>query len=127
MRFLADQDVYQVTVDLLRSLEHDVQRASDVGLARATDEEMLSYALAEDRILVTRDKDFGALVFVHVTEHSGVILLRLTPQTMSETHRELIRLLDAHTVDELRRRFVTVELGRHRIRVAWVRGLAAGA
>lgn len=32
MRFLSDQDVWQVTVNFLRALGHEVQRAADVGL-----------------------------------------------------------------------------------------------
>jgi predicted nuclease of predicted toxin-antitoxin system len=116
VRFLVDQDVYEVTVELLRSLGHDVLRAKDAGLSRAEDADMLAYAWAEGRILVTRDKGYGALVFVQVAEHSGVILLRMTPQTLEATHEELRRLLSAHSEHEMRCRFVTVEPGRHRIR-----------
>jgi predicted nuclease of predicted toxin-antitoxin system len=55
MRFLADQDVYQVTVDFLRSLNHDVLRVREAGLARASDSELLLYARSERRIMITRD------------------------------------------------------------------------
>lgn len=44
MRFLADQDMYQITIDFLIDLGHEVIRVKDVGLAQALDEEILQYA-----------------------------------------------------------------------------------
>ena len=41
------------------------------------DEEVLSIALREDRILITNDRDFGELIFRQRLPHSGVILFRL--------------------------------------------------
>ncbi len=116
MRFLTDQDVYQVTVELLRKLDHDVQRASDVGLAQTSDVEILHAATQQRRILITRDKGFGSLVFLQHREHSGVILLRMTPSIASSVHRELERVLRVHPETELQSCFTVVEPGRHRVR-----------
>ena len=41
MKFLADQDVYAVTIAFLSGLGRDVVRAAQVGLARAEDTELL--------------------------------------------------------------------------------------
>jgi len=41
------------------------------------DDEVLAIAYRERRILITRDRDFGELVFVYRQPHRGVILLRL--------------------------------------------------
>ena len=41
------------------------------------DDEVLAIAYRERRILITRDRDFGELVFVYWQPHRGVILLRL--------------------------------------------------
>ncbi len=56
MRFLSDQDVWQVTINFLRGLGHEVQRVGDVGLEWASDGQLLSYAHREERILLTRDE-----------------------------------------------------------------------
>jgi len=117
MRFLTDQDVYETTVKYLRELGHDVLRARDAGLALATDEQLLRYACGEKRIFVTRDKGFGAYVFLAFQEHSGVILLRMDPLTANAVHQELSRLLSKHTEAKLQKCFVVVEPGRHRIRL----------
>lgn len=117
MKFLADQDVYQPTVNFLRAIGHDVVCVREIGMARASDEEILKQAHREQRILLTRDKDFGALVFLRMQEHSGVILLRTNPTTVDSVHQELARLLQTHAGEDLHRAFVTVEPGWHRIRV----------
>jgi predicted nuclease of predicted toxin-antitoxin system len=41
------------------------------------DNEVLQLCMREQRILLTADRDFGELVFVHRQPHAGVIYLRL--------------------------------------------------
>jgi len=115
VRFLLDQDVYAVTARLLESLGHDVSRAAGCGLSRADDEVLLSTAHAEGRILVTRDRDYGGLVFVRRLV-GGVLYLRMTPATAGAVHRELQEVLLVHPEATLRRAFVVVEPGQHRLR-----------
>jgi uncharacterized protein DUF5615 len=69
MRFLLDQDVYAITARFLRALTHDVVTAAEIGLSQATDAVLLRRAQEHRRLLVTRDRDLGALVFV---EHAGM-------------------------------------------------------
>jgi predicted nuclease of predicted toxin-antitoxin system len=64
VRFLIDQDVYALTGRFLREFGHDVVTAAELGLSRAAGTGSLSRAGQESRIFVTRDKDFGGLVFV---------------------------------------------------------------
>jgi len=115
VRFLADQDVWAYTLRTLREWGHDVIPAADAGSARAPDSELLEEAHERDRILVTRDRDFGHLVFVG-EKTDGVLLLRVTPATQEAVHEELARMLKGHTFSELNRAFVVVEPGQYRIR-----------
>jgi predicted nuclease of predicted toxin-antitoxin system len=73
---LLDQDVYFATEVYLRDLGHDVLTATQSGLATASDEEMLNQASIERRLLVTRDRHFGSLVFVKGLI-TGVLYLRM--------------------------------------------------
>ena len=116
MRLLTDQDIYQVTVTQLMEWGHDVITAREIGMQRASDEDLLTKARELERLFITRDKDFGTLVFLREELSMGVILLRITPQTVEDIHRELLRLLDEHTEEELRHLFCVVEHYRHRIR-----------
>jgi predicted nuclease of predicted toxin-antitoxin system len=116
MNFLSDHDVYKVTVDLLRKWGHDVKTVKEIGMHQATDKELLRIAIESNRILVTRDKDFGSLVFLEELLSVGVILLRITPLSVEDVHRELYRLLQEHTEDELKGFFCVIEPHRYRIR-----------
>jgi predicted nuclease of predicted toxin-antitoxin system len=85
MRFLADQDVYASTVRFLSGVGHDVLTAGQLGLAQAEDTELLRVAHDQGRIFVTRDRDFGALVFVRGSG-PGIIYLRILPSTQASDH-----------------------------------------
>ncbi len=115
MRFLGDQDVYAGTLLLLSSLGHDVVSAAQLGLAQAEDTELLRVAQEQGRILVTRDRDFGGLVFVQ-GNGPGIVYLRILPSTRNAVHAEFERVLTLYTEQELQGSFVVIEPGRHRIR-----------
>ena len=92
MRFLIDQDVYAVTAKFLIDAGHDVILVSQIGLAQASDEEILKVAHSENRILVTRDRDYGNLVFLRAIG-TGVIYFRALPKTVNAVHNEVVTTL----------------------------------
>lgn len=115
MKFLADQDVYATTIGFLSDLGHEVVPVAQLGLAQAADAELLRIAHEHGRIFVTRDRDFGGLVFVQ-GRGPGAIYLRILPSTQNVVHTELERVLTLYTEQELQKSFVVIEPGRHRIR-----------
>ena len=62
MLLLADENIPHASIQALRDAGQDVLSASEV-MARALDREVLARAEAEGRVLVTFDRDFGALAF----------------------------------------------------------------
>ncbi len=115
MKLLADQDVYATTIQFLLGLGHDVVPVAQIGLAQADEADLLRVAGQQGRIFVTRDRDFGGLVFVGGIGR-GVIYLRMLPSTLAAVHAELERVLKLYTEPELRSAFVVVEPSRHRYR-----------
>lgn len=115
MRFLIDHDVYATTARFLADAAHDVVVVAKIGLSRASDLDLLKTAHEQDRIFVTRDRDFGGLVFVQ-DFGAGVIYLRMLPSTQNVVHQELERVLKDHSEAELKKAFVVVEPGRYRFR-----------
>ena len=67
------------------------------------------------RIFVTRDPDYGNLVFVQGAG-AGVIYLRMFSSTFGEVHAELDRVLSDYSAEKLSKAFVVVEAKGHRIR-----------
>lgn len=115
MKYLVDQDVYAATLRFLAALGHDAVPVGDLGLSRAEDIQLLQIAQSQQRIMVTRDKDYGGLVFV-TEAGGGVILLRMLPATVALVHAELERVLSMYTEAQLLASFVVIEPGRHRFR-----------
>ena len=115
MRFLLDESANARIFPHLRKRGHDVTaivRDHSVGLP---DDEVLAIAYRQGRILITKDRDFGELVFVEHQPHAGVIYLRLEPSGGLKT---IVARLDdvlaqhAHQLD----RFIVVTRDLIRVR-----------
>ena len=115
MRLLLDQDVYFVTSKFLIEAGHDVVPVSELGLSQADDEDILRTAHNQKRILVTRDRDYGNLVFVR-NLGTGVIYLRTMPMKIGMVHDELEKILQTHTQEDLAGAFIVVTSDGHRLR-----------
>ena len=55
---------------------HDAVHASAVGLAQATDHEIIELARRDGRVVVTADLDYPRLVLLSETSGPGIILFR---------------------------------------------------
>ncbi len=115
MKFLLDQDVYAVTARFLSHAGYDIILAAEIGLSRASDEEILKISQEQNRILITRDRDYGNLVFVKLLG-SGVIYLRILVNNVNAVHQELLKVLQSYSEEELSKAFVVIESNGHRFR-----------
>lgn len=115
MRLLLDQDIYERTERFLIDLQHDVVHVAELGMAQASDEENLKKALELNRVFVTRDRDYGNLVFVKGIR-SGVLYLRVLPSDIDSVHAELERVLGLYNDLELKSAFIVIEADKHRFR-----------
>jgi predicted nuclease of predicted toxin-antitoxin system len=113
LRFLADESCDQAVVRALRAAGHDVTAATEEG-QRTVDAELISRAHAEQRILLTEDKDFGWLVFASQRESAGVILIRF-PGGARRSLVEAVAVLVRQRGAELQNCFAVVEPGFVRI------------
>ncbi len=78
----------------LQRLGHDVVRASEVGLSRADDADILTLAIVDNRILVTLDGHFGDWAVLPLRAHPGVIRVKVHPTSTENVIRVLVPLLD---------------------------------
>lgn len=76
MRFLLDENQSPLLVGLLAAFGHDVVHVREVGLAGASDDAVLARAVAEGRVVVSGDTDFGELLARSNAAAPSVILLR---------------------------------------------------
>jgi predicted nuclease of predicted toxin-antitoxin system len=98
---------------MLANLGHDVLLAIDVN-PRAPDELLLDLATQEGRVLVTEDKDFGELVFVHRLPHPSIV--RFVEMRVDDQVAAMQELLDQYLAEMQRGALIVVTRGRIRIR-----------
>ena len=91
MNFLTDENIGLEVVNYLREIGHDVISAIEESPS-ADDTFLLKKAFRQKRILITSDKDFGALIYKESLPHKGVILLRLVDETNASKIRVLLNL-----------------------------------
>ena len=115
MRFLADECCDFAAVRALRSEGHDVLAVNEFQF-RSIDKEVMELALAENRILLTEDKDFGWLVFAGRVESPGVILIRFPASARGLLAEAVLKLVREHA-SQLVGAFVVLQPGTARISV----------
>lgn len=76
MKFLVDQNRSPRLAQLLREAGHDAVHTLERGLEQADDEVLLDAALDEQRIVISGDTDFGALLALARRKSPSVILFR---------------------------------------------------
>lgn len=112
MKFLVDRCAGRRLAEWLRQQGHDVVEVREYG-PDPGDREILRRAVAEGRILVTMDKDFGAFIFIENTDHCG--LVRLPDVPAADRIDALNGVLEKHGEELQSSAIITVRGGRMRI------------
>ncbi len=114
MRFLANENFPLIAVQALRRSGHDTGWVR-VEAPGSPDDAVLARALGEQRVLLTFDKDFGALVFRSGTRAScGVVLFRMRPIEPDALARWVVSALDGRS--DWSGHFAVIEAARVRVR-----------
>ena len=116
MRFLADENIEPAMVHWPRCQAYDVLSFRETARG-SDDDDLLARAVADDRVVVTYDRDFGELVHRRQLPHRGIVLLRLTAAGSADR----LARLQAHwpvVASQCEGRFIVVHDDRVRIRAA---------
>ena len=115
MKFLLDQSADFRLMPHLRELGHDVTAISRNHPAGLADEDVLTIAREEARVLLVADRDFGELIFHQELAHAGITFFRLPGATLQTKIEHLNTVLEEHTDELARGELLVVPPGRIRV------------
>ncbi len=121
MRFLADAGISPKTVDFLRHGGHDAVHVRELGLQRSDDRLIAERAREENRVLLTFDLDFGAILALGVVERLSVVIFRLSDQRADSVNQRLASVLAEQSAALQSGALVLVEDARYRVRSLFFR------
>jgi predicted nuclease of predicted toxin-antitoxin system len=114
VRWLADECVAASVVDKLRDGGHDVLYVAETDPS-ASDSDIATTAMREQRLLLTEDKDFGELIFRWRRAVPGVVLLRIISERRDQKWPRLAVAIERYG-ETMFGRYTVVEEGRLRSR-----------
>jgi predicted nuclease of predicted toxin-antitoxin system len=116
VRLLVDQNLAGRVAEFLREAGHDAVHVRDLGMQRAEDDEILRVALDEERVIVSEDTDFGALLARSGAAAPSFVLLRGADPLTAEARAALIAAALPQIASDLEAGCIAV-LTRYRVRI----------
>jgi predicted nuclease of predicted toxin-antitoxin system len=117
MRLVLDQNLPRYWLPILREAGHDVIVWSQVGASDADDIEICRWAHAHDRIVVTQDLDFGAILKATGALGPSVVILRARDGRPAKLEREVLWTLERYTFSLQEGALVMVDHQKQRVRM----------
>jgi len=110
VRFLLDENAEYRLALFLRAHGHDATAIAHDYVHPLSDPDILGIANREQRIIITNDRDFGALVFRQGLPHAGVIFFRLGMADVFVKQSWLAHLIERYP-NEMRHFIVITDRG----------------
>ena len=116
MRFLCDMGISRKVAEWLRRQGYESSHLGEEGLARLPNGRIFSKAIAENRVILTCDLDFGEIAAMAERPMTSVVIFRLQNTRADHVIERLSAVLEKIGPDLEHGVIVTVEEPRFRIR-----------
>jgi len=116
--FLADECTFNRTIKLLRESGYKVHTLDDFNLLGAKDPVVFQKAKELEAVLITNDQGFGDIRNYPPSSHTGIVVLKMTPdpEQIAGVHEVLEQLLK--TEDSFTETLFIVDHNKYRKRTA---------
>jgi predicted nuclease of predicted toxin-antitoxin system len=114
-----DENVPDSVGTILRDAGHDVTFARDEQLAGVPDDQVLTTAAGEGRVLVSFDRGFTNVIQHPPGATAGIVVIRLHEQTLPRVRQVAVTLSSLLTTERIQGRLWVLDESRLRI---WPRG-----
>ena len=118
MKFKSDENMPVEAADDLRQAGHDAVTVADQHLAGQPDVRIADVCRAEGRAVVTLDLDFSDIRVYPPSDYAGIIVLRPSVQTITNTRRLVGQVIAMLPNEPLSGQLWIVDEGQIRIRAA---------
>jgi predicted nuclease of predicted toxin-antitoxin system len=115
MRIFADHCVHKDVVDALCQKGIDIERAIEVKLHKAADDELFKYALKSNQVLLTFDKDFGNIIRFNIPKSPGVVILYTEGLSRDAIIDKIVNFFQGVSQTGLRGSLFIIEASRMRV------------
>ena len=116
MKLILDMGISPKVIPWLEQLGHEAVHVETIN-PRALDSEILDLAQEKEAVVLTSDKDFGALLASRKSRSPSVILFRLIPAPPEEVKRRLEPVLKNYDRELKQGCLITIALGKPRLRM----------
>jgi predicted nuclease of predicted toxin-antitoxin system len=97
MRVIVNENITQSVIQGLRDRGFDVLSVKE-SMRGADDTSILQRAEAEQRLVITQDKDFGELAFKHrLPATSGIVLFRLSADDPADDNQRMLDVMQSRS------------------------------
>jgi len=117
MKILIDMNLSPEWVQVFKKDNIESIHWSNVGDPRATDREIMDWALTHNYVVFTNDLDFGSLLAATQAKFPSVIQVRtqdILPTSVENIVRESLRRFDSELSSGA---LITIDLARSRVRI----------
>jgi predicted nuclease of predicted toxin-antitoxin system len=118
LRLLANMNISPETVKALQEKGLDIVRVSQILPVTSSDVEILDLARRENRIVVTQDLDFSALLALGGFDSPSLITIRMTVGDPGAVTQKLLELLPE--IQDMLAKGCAVSVDDHSFRIRWL-------
>ena len=118
LRLLANMNISPETVNALQEKGLDIVRVSQILPVTSSDAEILDFARRENRVVVTQDLDFSALLALGGFDRPSVITMRMTVSDPAAITQKLLELLPE--IQDMLAKGCAVSVDDYSFRIRWL-------